>query len=121
MGMLNRINHIVVLMMENRSFDCLLGQLYPKSAEFDGLSGNESNLDPAGVPVPVWNARGSDQETMSIPTPDPGESWHDMNEQLFGSFPLPAPGATANMSGFVKNYLRTAAGSEEPAAYSGRS
>jgi phospholipase C len=121
MGMLDRINHIVVLMMENRSFDCLLGQLYPKSAEFDGLSGTESNLDPAGVPVPVWNARGMDKETMSIPTPDPGESWHDMNEQLFGAFPLASPGIDANMSGFVKNYLRTAAGSKDPTDYDGRS
>jgi phospholipase C len=31
MSQLQSINHIVVLMLENRSFDCLLGKLYPKS------------------------------------------------------------------------------------------
>ena len=35
------IKHIVVLMLENRSFDNLLGRLYPNSDGFDGLSGNE--------------------------------------------------------------------------------
>ena len=37
------IEHVVVLMLENRSFDCLLGKLYPKSEQFDGLEGTESN------------------------------------------------------------------------------
>ena len=37
------IEHVVVLMLENRSFDCLLGKLYSKSDQFDGLEGSESN------------------------------------------------------------------------------
>jgi phospholipase C len=37
------IEHVVVLMLENRSFDCMLGQLYPKTSNFDGLDGTESN------------------------------------------------------------------------------
>jgi phospholipase C len=41
-------NHIVVLMLENRSFDCLLGKLYDRSAGFDGLSGSEQNPDNSG-------------------------------------------------------------------------
>ena len=43
MGQVGSINHIVVLMLENRSFDCLLGKLYPKSDTFEGLSGTEKN------------------------------------------------------------------------------
>jgi phospholipase C len=39
----SKIEHIVVLMLENRSFDSMLGELYPKSQEFDGLAGTESN------------------------------------------------------------------------------
>ena len=31
------IKHVVVLMLENRSFDCMLGQLRPSSKDFDGL------------------------------------------------------------------------------------
>ncbi len=46
-----RINHIVVLMLENRSFDCLFGKLYPKAAGFNGLTGTESNLDMGGTPT----------------------------------------------------------------------
>jgi phospholipase C len=36
MGSLQKIDHIVVLMLENRSFDSLLGTLYPKSDSFEG-------------------------------------------------------------------------------------
>jgi phospholipase C len=60
MGQLQKIDHIVVLMLENRSFDCLLGKLYPKSDNFEGLSGNEQNPDANGSPVPVWNKPGTD-------------------------------------------------------------
>ena len=111
--MLSRINHIVVLMLENRSFDCLLGALYPKSAGFDGLTGTESNPDADGNPVQVWNSPGADEATMSIPSPDPGELWTDMNEQLFASSTAPTP-PLATMSGFVANYLRQTA--EPPTA-----
>jgi phospholipase C len=50
---LGKIDHIVVLMLENRSFDSMLGKLYPKSATFDGLDGTEQNPDSNGVPVQV--------------------------------------------------------------------
>lgn len=43
---LRKIDHVVVLMLENRSFDSMLGALgkyYTADAGFDGLSGNESN------------------------------------------------------------------------------
>ena len=43
MGAREGIEHVVVLMLENRSFDCMLGALYPKSAGFEGLSGAETN------------------------------------------------------------------------------
>ncbi|MGH3272301.1 MAG: alkaline phosphatase family protein, partial [Trebonia sp.] len=79
------VNHVVVLMLENRSFDNMLGKLYPKSAAFDGLSGSESNLDLGGQPVPVNNTPGTSPQTMGIPSPDPGELWVDMNTQLFGA------------------------------------
>ena len=58
MGQLDSIDHVVVLMLENRSFDSILGTLYPKSENFEGLSKNEFNLDTDGVRVPVWNSSG---------------------------------------------------------------
>ena len=60
MGQLVNIDHIVVLMLENRSFDCMLGKLYGKSDDFEGLSGNEQNPSTNGCAVPVWNSPGTD-------------------------------------------------------------
>jgi phospholipase C len=60
MAALNQIEHVIVLMLENRSFDNMLGLLYPKSPGFDGLAGIECNLNMNGKAVPVWNSPGSD-------------------------------------------------------------
>ena len=44
MASLQSIDHFVVLMLENRSFDCVLGALYPKSPAFEGIDGTETNI-----------------------------------------------------------------------------
>ena len=85
MGQLQNIDHIVVLMLENRSFDCLLGKLYDKSASFDGLSGTEQNPDAHDSPILVWNSPGTTEATMRIPDPDPGELWTDKLHDRSGS------------------------------------
>lgn len=45
------LKHVVVLRMENRSFDHMLGALHRKYPAIDGLTGNETNPDSTGVPV----------------------------------------------------------------------
>jgi phospholipase C len=105
MGQLGNVDHIVVLMLENRSFDCILGKLYKKSENFEGLSGNEQNPDAQGVAIPIWNSPGTDEVTMRIPDPDPGELWMDINAQLFGTSTVPNPIPVPPMNGFVKSYL----------------
>ena len=55
------IMHVVVLMLENRSFDSMLGMLYPSSDSFDGLTGTEQNTwhAPDGTPsepIAVWKS-----------------------------------------------------------------
>ena len=105
MGQLSKIDHIVVLMLENRSFDSMLGTLYPKSDSFEGLDGSEKNLDPNGASVSVWSNTGTDETTMRIPSPDPGELWEDINTQLFEKPDPSNPAPQATMEGFVKNYL----------------
>jgi phospholipase C len=62
---LGKIEHVVVLMLENRSFDSMLGRLYPKSDAFDGLSGSECNPGPDGQPVFVNNVPGATPEILS--------------------------------------------------------
>lgn len=54
---MEEIDHIIVLMLENRSFDHMLGLLdHPRRAEFPHafIAGNESNPDKNGMPVKVW-------------------------------------------------------------------
>ena len=57
---LSAIEHIVVLMLENRSFDHMLGYLYypgnvaPSGQPFEGLAGTESNPDGQGNQVAVY-------------------------------------------------------------------
>jgi len=102
MGALEGIEHVVVLMLENRSFDCMLGKLYPKDPSFEGLSGGERNLW-LSQPVPVWaSSIPLDVQAASIPDPDPGELFPDMNAQLFNG---PRTAGAPPMSGFVQNYM----------------
>ncbi|HEY1301282.1 MAG TPA: alkaline phosphatase family protein [Stellaceae bacterium] len=102
-----RIEHVVVVTLENRSFDSMLGRLYPKSAGFDGLDGSESNPwhkpDGSAVPVRVWNTPDITGRAVSIPDPNPGELFADITEQIFGRGA--GPGASPTMTGFVDNYL----------------
>ena len=97
------IQHVVVLMLENRSFDCMLGRLYPNDPDFKGLTLNEGNTY-SGTTFGVWNNTGMDPATACIPKPDPGEAFTDMNVQLFGD-----AGRSAHpppMSGFAENYAK---------------
>lgn len=45
---LDKIEHIVLLMMENRSFDNVLGWLYPDNPDFNGVNSSMSNPDSNG-------------------------------------------------------------------------
>jgi phospholipase C len=87
MASLDQIDHFVVLMLENRSFDNLLGWLYPGRLDFEGLTGSEVNPDGLGGSVKVWSDPKSAAD-MWLPKPDPGELFVDINEQLLGDGPV---------------------------------
>lgn len=112
MASLRNIEHIVVLMLENRSFDSMLGKLYPMDKSFNGITGNETNPLYGQHDIPIWNNTLNDSSSMSIPTPDPGELWVDINMQLFGLNGKPG-NQPPTMNGFVNNYVRQ---TSEPAA-----
>jgi phospholipase C len=103
------IKHIVQLMLENRSFDQMLGFLYApgnKSATnqpFEGLTGNESNPDDAGREVPVFKIDNTSPHPYLMPGADPGEGFLNTSFQLF-STDTPAPGAIPTNKGFVINF-----------------
>ncbi|BDZ46405.1 phosphoesterase [Naasia aerilata] len=118
-----------MLMFENRSFDNIFGYLYPDGVAPDGngiagLTGEHANTSRDGRVVAAHRYRGSTDEIMSSPRPDPGEEFPHVNTQLFGSvdpeenrgrkvadmrepFNSPPPGATPTMSGFLEDYIAT--------------
>lgn len=98
-SLLDTFDYVVVLMLENRSFDNILGYLYPPGTNFEGVAGkNLTNPDENGNPVPV--SIGTD---FHQPYPDPGETYEHVTPQIFG---VP-PSANATMQGFVKDYFNT--------------
>jgi len=104
------IEHLVVLMMENRSFDHMLGYLRADDYPIDGLRGDESNTDSSGQAVTVSaTARNSGDLTA-----DPSHDFEDVVEQMFGT-KAPPPGRQPDMSGFVRNYERFASSRESGA------
>jgi phospholipase C len=99
------IAHVVVLMLENRSFDSMLGRLYPGRPDFDGLTGRECNAW-NGRTYPAWTSGpGLTPTNACIPTPDPNEDFVDMTDQIFGTGL--GPPSPATMAGFVANYMKT--------------
>jgi phospholipase C len=105
---LHQIQHIVQLMLENRSFDHMLGFLYPgrtgpNGQPFEGLLGTESNNGPDGKPVTVFQIDTADPNAYYMPGADPGEGYANTNSQLFSSGSPPSPPIATN-SGFVTNF-----------------
>ena len=84
------LDHVVVLMFENRSFDNLLGRLYQPGEVpcFEGVTGKDLTN-----PIPDWasdqgsgagNVHYGTAAGMNTPSPDPGEEYQHVNTQLFG-------------------------------------
>jgi phospholipase C len=99
---LEQVKHIVVLMMENRSFDQMLGYLQEDGIPaVEGIAAAKPNSDPDGKPVAPFEW--GPGETMP-PTPpghkpkilDPCHSPNCVREQLGGE-----------NAGFVKNFAAT--------------
>jgi phospholipase C len=115
-SLLQQINHIVVVMLENRSFDHLLGFLYADSGNtsplghcFEGLTGNESNLDGKGTAVAVFRILSTNPHPYFMPGANAGEGYLNTNSQLFGSTQAPTPILPATNQGFVTNFAYTLA------------
>jgi len=113
-SLLPKINHIVLLMLENRSFDHMLGFLYqasknlsPLGQPFEGLTGQESNPDASGKAVSVFPIQPTDPHAYLQPGADPGEGYLNTNSQLFGKQDAPSPIAPATNNGFVTNFAYT--------------
>jgi phospholipase C len=90
------IKTVVVLVMENRSFDHMLGFLKLLNPEVDGLTGDETN------PLPTATAPSNlitISDNAEFVDPDPGHSFEAITEQVFG--PGGTPVDPAPMDGFA--------------------
>ena len=113
------IKHVVVLMLENRSFDCMLGWLYHGQGEIDGLDGTQQNPlhrpDGTTTEYRVWSSNALTPEAACIPNPDPGEYYADIKTQIQGMLDKNTVNAgAATMNGFVDNYMRQPVNSGDP-------
>jgi phospholipase C len=96
---IDNLKHVVVLMMENRSFDHMLGFAQNPTWPIDGLTGSETNADSAGAAVQV----SGDANYGGDFTPDPGHAVFDTFTQLYGD-PNTSVMQSPTMSGFVRSY-----------------
>ena len=125
------LEHVVVVLFENRSLDNVLGHLYgPGDGKvFDGVIGKDLSN-----PIPAWAEYGAERKVvpytvatdMDSPNPDSGEEYFHTNTQLFGvlddrnrfkigeavtaPWNAPPPGAVPTMDGFVTDYISTFTG-----------
>ncbi len=111
---LSQINNIVVVMLENRSFDHMLGYLYADKGNisgsgqpFEGLTGNESNPDGKGGSVNVFPIQATAPHPYFYPGANCGEGYANTNAQLFGTNQAPVPIVPATNRGFVTNFAYT--------------
>jgi len=126
-SMLDKIDHVVVLMLENRSLDNVLGWLYTDEKPqrfvgadttpiYQGLQTAEYSNWYEGRMIPATRgttgATGHDgiaPQPMRVPGFDPGEKYDHVTQQLFGSPSRPTTtnppvDTRATMAGFAYDY-----------------
>jgi phospholipase C len=116
------LDHVVVIMFENRSFDNLLGRLYQPGevASFEGVAGRDLSN-----PVPDWAADAAEHKVvplgvaadMNSPSPDPGEEYQHVNTQLFGL--IDPPGNRGVLAGKMTAPYNAPADPRQPPALDG--
>ena len=128
---MGQVKHLVVVMMENRAFDNMLGFLYPREnnhpplhlvgrpdpslPEFDGLiesnpesdfwnPSNRGYFTGGAPPVKVFATRGTTgPHPMVVPDHDPQEAFDHITFQILG----PKGWAGPKMKGFLADYETT--------------
>ena len=123
---LGTFDHVVVLQLENRSLDNLLGYLYPTGTSlngnaFNGVSpGNYSNPIPSYAPdaqrvtVPVTKCT-----SLLNPVVDPAEQYTAVNVALYNRFNPPANQTVKAEADFAAPYNLPATGATFPAPMDG--
>jgi phospholipase C len=125
---LPQIDHIVVVMLENRSFDTMLGWLYANGAQPPSqyLPNSATPKPFDGLNRDLWNPRnpgfftGDPPEKLPVmesatstvdPNPDPLEDFPNVTEQLYGKGQPASETPKFPNLGFAVNYLGPTKGS----------
>lgn len=95
---IDALRHIVVLMLENRSFDHMLGCLQATHPAIDGLDGTQAIPDSTGAMVPVQQLA----EFRGQLLPDPHHDFASVDYQIFNGDTSAARQPT--MDGFIRIY-----------------
>ena len=113
---LSKIDHIVVVIMENRSFDHVLGYLaeLPGHEDSDGLSPElKTFLESKGYPVGKLNKSGIKPNTLNYKTRFPasvGHEFADVTEQLSEKIITDKGRSINSPKGFISNFESRAKG-----------
>lgn len=119
---MDKIKHVVLLMLENRSLDNVLGHLYgdddppkinipetaPGERRFDGLRGVHlaslaNQLSHKGDTYMVVSPS-APADALGVPYVDPQEEYEHVNMQLFENEQNPTPGQEPSMKGFLQDF-----------------
>ena len=122
MSVLPQIETIVVLMVENRSLDTMLGWLHegdknikivPQGSQpdrFDGIVPGMSNSAYSDTYAPRRGSPGLGSQRWRVPREDPAESMRNVADQMYADGSGDRQGRTwadnAPMTGFAWDYLR---------------
>ena len=97
---IDKLKHIVVLMMENRSFDHMVGALNAQNPQIDGVNGTLTNPDNTGASVPVEPLA----DFQGQLDPDPDHAFAAVDTQIFNG--STAPVRQPAMQGFINSYFQ---------------
>jgi phospholipase C len=101
----SKIEHVIVLMLENRSFDHMLGFMKGSNSEINGCTTGSDSLcqspeDPTNASSPIVYADSS----AVYHNADPTHSISGTTQQVYG-YAGESTDTAAPMSGFIKNYV----------------
>jgi phospholipase C len=108
---LTPIEHVIILMLENRSFDHMLGFLKKQNSEVNGCLPNEAGCSNPDDPLAENPTSYTVDNTAVYQQADPSHSITGTTQQIYGKNDDTIP---PTMSGFIASYETRAAAGDGP-------
>jgi phospholipase C len=97
----NKIKHVIVLMLENRSFDHMLGMLKKQNPAVDGCLPNAEGCSNPLNPADPTSATVTVDDTAVYEQTSPSHSISGTSDQIYGT---PDTNTVPLMNGFISSY-----------------